>query len=952
MEVKKLNQHRNCIYIPSIDAKDLYLANNQKDTGKKKVGYKLVTKTGDIPYNRFISSLDFSLDREKIREIADQVYTKKDVFSFVHHGKEYSDKIINVTFQYSSKCFNKLKKNTYVMDGYSLDDLHFEDNIAVDCGNIVGLLTLTPTWEKTRIELPLGFDFIEDGDGNFVYTAKTIETTYSRKDLRDYLYSHGFYCNGYHYIRLKRTSGSARVGKCLFIEESLYPKIHEWEMCGLMVKEGDPIDLAALESYISLSASSAIDTLDIDPKSILIIPDCESTFMEDSVIVEMDKNKRVVAREGHVEISNSVFDGQSLIDKSVMGKYGCYGMVLLRNRFFKSCCFNTNIEQWFKDNHITDLSQLHKDSFTLADKIEDIKLITTPNSVKYTKFASLSQWLHNIDSTFTIVKHEKKTHFFHGRMVQAHYQLLNTLQLTPEEVHELLEPSLQYVNMLNTDTDVFKYHIKCSVLDSSPENLSNVFKNKQEMIYTMLKVSDTFLKTKYFYDFKKETCKSYLKNLKKGHILIDGNYSVLFGNPYEMLLHTIGQFDAASLESSLPIGTIHTKRYPYGKKILGCRSPHISTSNVFISTNQKHPFIDKYFNLTKEIVCVNAIGENIMERLSGCDYDSDMMIVTDNEILIHGALKNYDVFKVPANRVSAKKSQRFYTDKDKADLDYRTSENKIGEIVNLSQELNTLMWDRINSSFASLKDSYKEIKEIYHDICILNVLSCIEIDKAKKEFDISSSREIKEIKDKWSRHTSDHKVIKPAFLGFIAQTKGYSNPKAKKYDYHKTSMDYLLKRIRQYRSSKTDGKNFLPLSQCFFFPDFRSSSVNWKQIHKMVDLCESALLAIQAIWSKEYYSIEEKYTLQKSCKEELVFEMEKMKMNKHTLFTLITYIDAKKYSSISKLLFFILFHYKNNQIIEIMAQCHAPASYIKESKNGEIDLYGIKFTRGGRKIYE
>ena len=52
------------------------------------------------------------------------------------------------------------------------------------------------------------------------------------------------------------------------------------------------------------------------------------------------------------------------------------------------------------------------------------------------------------------------------------------------------------------------------------------------------------------------------------------------------------------------------------------------------------------------------------------------------------------------------------------------------------------------------------------------------------------------------------------------------------------------------------------------------------------------------------------------------------------------------------LLFFILIQYKNNQIIEIMAQCHAPASYIKESKNGEIDLYGIKFTRGERKIYE
>lgn len=947
-----MNQHRNCIYIPSIDAKDLYLANNQKDPSKRKVGYKLVTKTGDIPYNRFINSLDFSLDREKIREIGNQVYKKKEDFSFIHHGKEYSDKIINVTFQYSSKPFNKLKKNTYVMDGYSLDDLHFEDNIAVDCGKIVGLLTLTPTSKKTGLTLPEGFEFTEDKNGNFVYTAKTLETTYSRKDLRNYLYTHGFHCNGRRYIRLKRTSGSARVGKCLFIEESLYPKIHEWEMCGLKVKEGDPIDLAALESYISLSASSAIDTLDIDPKSILIIPDCESTFMEDSIIVEVDENKRVVAREGSVEISNSIFDGQSLIDKSILGKYGCYGMVLLRNRFFKSCCFNTNIEQWFKDNHITELSQLHKDSFTLAEKIEDIKLITTPNSVKYVKFAPLSQWLHNIDSTFTIVKHDKKTHFFHGRMVQAHYQLLNTLQLTEDEVHQLLEPSLQYVNMLNTDTDILKYHVKCSVLDSSHENPSNVFKNKHEMIYTMLKVSDTFLKTKYFYDFKKETCKSYLKNLKKGHILIDGNYSVLFGNPYEMLLHTMGQFDVTSCESSLPIGTIHTKRYPYGKKILGCRSPHISTSNVLLSTNQEHPFIDKYFNLTKEIVCVNAIGENIMERLSGCDYDSDMMIVTDNEILIQGALKNYDVFKVPANRVSAKKSLRFYTNEDKGDLDYRTSENKIGEIVNLSQELNTLMWDQINSSSASLKDCYEDIKEIYHDICILNVLSCIEIDKAKKEFTISSDREIKEIKEKWARYTSDQKVIKPAFLGFIAQTKGYGNPQAKKYDYHKTSMDYLLKKLNQYRSGKTNGKNFLPLSQCFLFPDFRSSSVNWKQVHKMVKQCEASLLAIQAIWSKEYYSIEEKYTLSKRCKEDLVFEMEKMKMNKHTLFTLITYMDRKKYTSIGKLLFFILFHYKNNQIIEIMAQCPHPASYIKESKKGEIDLYGIKFTRQGGESHD
>lgn len=942
-----MDKVRNCIYIPSIDAKDLYLANNFKDTDKNRIGYKLITKLGDINYNRFINSLDFSLDSEKIREIVREIYTKKDVFSFEHNEKEYSDKIINVTFKYSSKDFNKVKKNTYVMDGYLLDELIFKDNIAIDNDNIVGVITSTPTTAKVDIELPDGFIFIEDKDGNYVYSTKTIGVTCSRKELRDYLYENGFNCNGYHYIRLKRTSGSARVGKCLFVEERLYPKIHEWEMCGLIVNEGDSIDLAALESYISLPTSSAIDTINIDPKCILIIPDCESKFKEDSIIVKMNDDKRVIATEGEVEVSNSIFDGQSLIDKSVMGEYGCYGMILLRNRFFKSCCFNTNIQQWFKDNNITSINQLHKDALTLAERIEDIKLITTPNSIKYVKFAPLLQWLNNIDSTFSVVKHEKKTHFFNGKMVQAHYQLLNTIQLTQDEVHELLLPSLNYVNALNTDTDVLKYHVKCSVLDSENIDISNVFKDKNDIVYTMMNISNDFYKTKYFYDFKKEICKSYLKNIKKGHILINGNYSVLFGNPYEMLLHSIGQFDVETGESSLPPGYIHTTRYPYGKKLLGCRSPHISTSNILISTNMRHDLIDKYFNLTDEIVCLNAINENVLERLSGADYDSDQMIVSDNEILINAALKNYNIFKVPANRVTAKKSKRFYTNSDKSDLDYRTSENKIGEIVNLSQELNTLMWDIINSSKKDLYDCYNDIKEIYHDICILNVLSCIEIDKAKKEFDISSTLEIKEIKDKWSRYTFDNKTIKPAFLGFIASTKGYRNPQKKKYNYHKTTMDYLLREINRYRSKKTDTSKSIPLSACFEFPDFNSNSVNRKQTNKIVQMCEITISAINAVWSKEYYTVEEKYLLTQRYKEDLVFSIQKMKINKHTLYVLITFTDMKKYSRISKLLFYILFNYENELLIELMTELNPSSSYIKEEVNGDISLYGINFKRYG-----
>ena len=104
---------------------------------------------------------------------------------------------------------------------------------------------------------------------------------------------------------------------------------------------------------------------------------------------------------------------------------------------------------------------------TRATKLSDIKLITTPSSIKYLKFGSFDAWLDHIEPTFGVVKHEKPTHFFDGRMVQTHYQLINTLQLSQAEVDKLLEPSLDYLRKLKTDPAVLRMHIGWSAEDES-----------------------------------------------------------------------------------------------------------------------------------------------------------------------------------------------------------------------------------------------------------------------------------------------------------------------------------------------------------------------------------------------------------------------------------------------------------------------------------------------------
>ena len=103
-------------------------------------------------------------------------------------------------------------------------------------------------------------------------------------------------------------------------------------------------------------------------------------------------------------------------------------------------------------------------------------------------------------------------------------------------------------------------------------------------------------------------------------------------------------------------------------------------------------------------------------------YDSDTILLTDNQILIKAAEKNYHVFATPTNLVESTKLSRYYTPEQQADLDIKTSVNKIGEIVNLSQVLNSMYWDKLHHGF-----THDKLHDLYCDIATLDVMSNLEI---------------------------------------------------------------------------------------------------------------------------------------------------------------------------------------------------------------------------------
>lgn len=927
--------------IMAIEAKDLWSAMHQVEYPDG--DYNIRAADGSLSLRKFSNTYDWSLDAIKLADVYERRFRRKD-FAFKSGRHLYTKQVICVTFKYALKEFNMAGKNTYVRCGYNYRDCNFVDGVDVRGGRLIAIQTNVAVKSPMPASVLEGyFTYIEgsesDGektDGCYKLTGQ-IPTIMDKAALRRYLYTNGFGCDGTRYVRYKRSSGSSRVGKCLFINEALAADMNKWDCCGLTVNEGDKIDLAAWEAYISLPMSSIIDTMEIPLDSILVIDDYESKF-EDEVVAVGIENGHLAAEQKTVEISNSIWDGQSLMDKSLFGKYEDKGMLLLRNRFFKSCCFNTNIQQWFADRGIASVDQLK--GYTQARNISQIKLITTPSSIKYAKFGRIEGWLDNVDPTFGIVKYEKKTHKFDGRMVQSHYQLFNTLQLSYEEMEQVLKPSLDFIAAIRRDPAVLRYAIKYPY-DENEEWTS--LDSKNEIIFKMLGINDRFAHTKMYYDFRDDLIKGELRNLRRGHVLISGNYSTLMGNGLEMLKAAIGEFDGTS---ELAPGEIHSTRFGYGERLLCSRSPHVTVGNILIATNAANRNIDKYFNMSTEIVYINSVGDNIMQRLNGADLDSDTMLITDDERLIGAAEKNYSRFKVPTNMTTSVKTPRHYTNADKADLDVKTSVNLIGAIINLSQQLNSLMWDKISRGSA-----LESCQTLYEDICKLAVLSNVEIDRAKKEFVINSATEIDILKRKY-KITDDERTVKPWFFKMITMENGFKLSDNIKYRYFNTSMDHLQKILGRFkfREGRAFKRTVIPFMDIVTEPKKETTTkFYYEQRDKIITAIRNAQAERRRIYTgydlmrpdEKEAARAQAWTVKQDCIEEIA----SMRMSPRSMYLVLKSIDSPDYSDIARFVFEILFGRPDEMFFQMIKDSREDVKTLVESPDGDIEFYGFRFKK-------
>jgi len=897
-------QTNTCTYILSLEGKDIVNANYNYIVGKNK---------------KYKGSLDDSLVKMKLKEIAKEVYSNKAIFYMIEHknkdgkNKEYrrTNHIISLKFNYNVREYNLIKVKDKEYYAYYNSGVTSKNIINIKFDNGIKKTEKTEETEEMTLVIAIGAKTTlksKDLPNGFVVkngvitkTKSDCKTIMNVNDIRRKLYTDGFKITVNNQeikmVRFIRSSGSAKDGNCYFIDEKLNGKIMEWLMMGLNYSKTDEIDLAGIEAYISLTSSSNINTIILEPKNILLIQEQFSKFPDTVLATRIEKindEDRLVTEKEEKTIENNLWDGQSLLDSNMFEEngYGDKGYLLLRNRFTKTAAFQTHIQKFFSDNKIT-LEQIKAvpGNHTLAESIEDIKLIVTKSSLKYLKYGIWEDFIDRCENRWGVVKYDKTTKYFNGTLVQSHYQLLSTLQLDKTQIQELIKPSIEYIKLLKNDLEVFKDHIKMKVEDN--DNIG-VINSTHDLMMEMIKINDVFANTDLFYNYRADSIEAFIKNMRKGHILIPGNYSVLFSCGFEMLKASCGLWTVDEDDPVLGKDEVICTNFNEGEELLGCRSPHITMANLWLMRNKRNDNYQDYFNLTPQILVVNPIICNIMERLNSCDFDSDSIMVTNLSLLIDAVRENYNNFLVPTNYIDYVKfppKLRCNTSAEKAELDIKTSNNLIGEIVNLSQHLNSIIMEKINSNIDPNSD---EVQDIYRDIAQLAIMSCLEIDAVKREIPVNNEKELELIKDRWCVERYKNK---PIFFKILAKDKAKKGKKhliiTSKYRKYNISMDYLQACItKMVKGTRADYRKNIPtITELLIDPSVKLTDAERKKCDRIIEEVTQLKAEINAIWRDESKETEEKYIDHSNRKQSYIEKLSGEKVSANVISYIICQLD-------------------------------------------------------------
>lgn len=543
---------------------------------------------------------------------------------------------------------------------------------------------------------------------NFLYQGK-----FDRLLLKDYIClvidknsdfdranrKKGFYVNGIKYKKLLGTTGGIKNSVIIYISERLHSIIEDRINNGRdLTKFFVP---AKLEAYKALTCSSSIPVS--SPRGVLVVKDCITNF--NSRVIKIDDTQsdypiKTIVDNEPIELIDS--DGYGLISpilskrwtKELENEEYYSSGFCIRNAFCKGMVFTFNFVDWAKKKNNN--NYIIKDIWGNSIDVRNIEIILTASMLKlWDSYKSIDHYLECCDKngyTFSVTKNTPKVL---ENQRETNYQFLQSLYLTDCMIDKLIKPTIDELHdVMGEDYIKSILFLKGIHLDSMNFNCEENDFIKALMIDKRM-IKDPFVLNKIHNMIKKK-----INEAKIGVLKVQGNYSIISGDPYS-LCQSIFKHKVTGLLGS---GEFYSKYWNnLNVNEVACfRAPMTCHNNIRLLNIKNTDDMQYWYKYMTTVTIFNS-WDTTTHALNGADKDSDAVFETNNKVILDSIRTTDAIFCI---QKSAKKVI--------PDIDDFTKSNKdgFGDEIGIVTNHITSMFDVL----ANYKEGSKEYETLMYRI--------------------------------------------------------------------------------------------------------------------------------------------------------------------------------------------------------------------------------------------
>lgn len=481
----------------------------------------------------------------------------------------------------------------------------------------------------------------------------------------------GFSINGVRYKRLLGTNGGIKNSTIVFVSERLADELRRRVENGR--NPNKELVTAKLEAYKALtcSASTPVSL----PHGILVVDDAETEFDSDILYLtdEGDGEPLMEERKGeHIKVDAS--DGFGIMLPSLAARWSeelgldyVVSGVNTRFSFEKGMIFTFDFVDFAeKIAH----SYVVKDAWGNDVDVRDVELILTTSMVKlWDSYESCRDYVDTSVSngyTFGIAKTCPKVLESERTL---NYQFIQSYDLSDDDIDELIAPTMDEIrDVLGGDWRKTVLFLKGSgINEDNIARLDNDFIKAVMIDRRML--DDAFVQNSIY-----QLIRNRINEAKVGALKVHGNYSIVSGDPYLLCQNMFGLEKTGLLKA----GEIYNQYWAdCGAEKLACfRAPMTCHNNIRLV----HPVntdTARYWYRHMTTATVFNSWDTATAALNGCDFDGDLVMLTDNRILVE------KLRPLPALMCAQRKAaKRISTEDDFVRSNIESFGNDIGQTTN------------------------------------------------------------------------------------------------------------------------------------------------------------------------------------------------------------------------------------------------------------------------------